>query len=83
MLRSFGQTVEFTVTNNTSSDLFSTPPTITSDGTLTYEAAPDANGTARITVVLKDDGGTDDGGVDTSEPREFTITVNAVNDYGP
>src|SRR6185369_9464144 len=38
-----------------------------------------ANGTATVSVSLKDDGGTANGGVDTTT-QTFNITVNAVND---
>jgi large repetitive protein len=31
-------------------------------------------------VVLQDNGGTANGGVDTSAPQQFTITVNPIND---
>ena len=47
---------------------------------LTYTAAPNATGTATITVALQDNGGTANGGVDTSAPQTFTITVTPVND---
>ena len=52
----------------------------TATGTLTYTPAANANGVATVTVRLKDDGGTANGGVDTSGPQTFTITVTAVND---
>ena len=38
------------------------------------------NGLATVTVILKDDGGTANGGSDTFTTQTFTITVNAVND---
>ncbi|PKK88828.1 MAG: hypothetical protein CVV64_17240 [Candidatus Wallbacteria bacterium HGW-Wallbacteria-1] len=53
---------------------------------LTFTPADNANGTATVTVVLKDNGGTTgadgqpNGGVDTTAAQTFTITVNAVND---
>lgn len=47
------------------------------EGTLFYTPAPNAFGTARVTVVLKDDGGTANGGQDTSAPQTFVITVTA------
>lgn len=77
-----GQTLTFVVTGNTNPDLFtaSGAPAIAADGILTYTAAANANGIATITVVLKDDGGTAIGGVDTTASQIFTITVNAVND---
>ena len=70
----------FQVTNNTNPGLFSQQPTVFTNGLLTYSPAFNANGTADITIVLKDTGGTANGGVDTSAPQTFTITVNAVND---
>lgn len=75
-----GQTLEFQVTGNTNTALFAAGPAISPTGILTYTSAPDANGTATITIVLKDNGGTANGGVDTSAPQTFTITVNAIND---
>jgi CSLREA domain-containing protein len=75
-----GQTLTFQVTNNTNAALFSSAPAISSTGTLTYTPAANANGSATITIVLKDNGGTANGGVDTSAPQTFTITVNSVND---
>jgi large repetitive protein len=74
------QTVAFHVTANTNATLFSAAPAIGSDGALTYTPAPDANGTATITIVAQDNGGTANGGVDTSAPQTFVITVTAVND---
>ena len=75
-----GQAVTFVVTGNTNPALFSTPPAVSTTGTLTYTPAANANGTATITLVLQDDGGTANGGVDTSAPQEFSITVTAVAD---
>lgn len=73
-------TFAFYVTVNTNPSLFSILPAVDSDGILTYTPAPDANGDATITMVLKDGGGTANGGVDTSVAKTFDITVNAVND---
>jgi CSLREA domain-containing protein len=75
-----GQTLTFQVTGNTNASLFSAGPAIAADGTLSYTPAPDANGSATITINLKDNGGTTNGGVDTSASQSFTITVNSVND---
>ncbi len=71
-----GQTLTFVVTNNTNAALFSSGPTISAGGTLTYTAAANASGSATISVVLMDNGG----GTDTSSPQTFTISVTAVND---
>ena len=73
------QTLEFVVTNNNNA-LFTTQPTIGADGTLTYTAAPNANGTATVSVRIRDNGGTAGGGVDTSSVQTFTITVTPLND---
>ena len=73
------QVVNF-VLSNSNSALFSAQPTLAPNGTLSYTPAPNANGTATITVVLKDNGGTDNGGVESSVAQSFTITIGAVND---
>ncbi len=62
-------------------DLFSEAPAIDSQtGVISFTPAENANGTAEVTVVLKDDDGTANGGVDTSVAHTFTITVTSVND---
>jgi hypothetical protein len=73
------QTVAFTVTNNNNA-LFSAQPAVSPSGTLTYTPAANANGSATVTVFLTDNGGTANGGDDTSPSQTFTITVGAVND---
>ncbi len=75
-----GQTVAFNVTGNTNTALFSAGPLVSPTGTLTYTPAANANGTASITLTLQDNGGTANGGVDTSAAQTFVITVTAVND---
>ncbi len=49
-------------------------------GTLTFKPTVHGTGVAHITVRLHDDGGTVDGGVDTSADQSFTIDVSGVND---
>ena len=73
------QSLFFTTTNNNPA-LFTDQPTITAAGTLGYTPAPNQNGVATVSVVLADNGGTANGGVDTSATQTFTITINAVND---
>ncbi|WP_020475649.1 cadherin domain-containing protein [Zavarzinella formosa] len=46
---------------------------------LNYTPLPDANGSTVITVTVKDDGTTDNGGVDTIQ-KTFTVNVTPVND---
>jgi hypothetical protein len=74
------QTLTFLITNNTNPGLFSTAPAVSPAGALTYTPAPNANGSATITLLLKDGGGTANGGQDTSAQQTFNINVTAVND---
>ena len=75
------QVLTFIITNNTNPALFGAGPAVdATSGDLTYTAASDANGNAVITLVLSDDGGTSNGGADTSAPETFSIIVNPVDD---
>ena len=74
-----GQSVNFLVSND-APGLFSAQPAISPDGTLTYTPATNAFGTATVSVQLRDDGGTADGGVDTSAVQTFSIAIRAEND---
>jgi len=73
-----GQTVNFIVTNNNNS-LFMVQPSISPTGTLTYTPAANVSGAAVVTVKLHDNGGTANGGVDTSAPQTFNVSINYVN----
>jgi hypothetical protein len=81
-----GQALTFHVTGNSDPSLFTVGPAIAADGTLTFDPAAGHTGTATISIDLSDDGGTANGGVDTSPTQTFTITVgpnhapNAAND---
>jgi hypothetical protein len=76
------QILEFQVISNSSPDLFSSvgQPAVTRngpqspEGTLTFTPSG-KRGSAAITVVLKDNGGTANGGADTSAPHSFTIRI--------
>ena len=73
------QTVSFLI--STSNDaFFSALPVVAADGTLTYTVANNTSGSVTITVTAMDNGGVLIGGVDTSAPQTFTITVTNVND---
>ena len=76
------QVLQFVVVGNSSPDLFSSggQPAVTRNdaqsdrGTLTF--TPSGNsGSATITVVLMDNGGTANGGADTSDSHSFTIKI--------
>ena len=75
------QTLWFEITGNTNPDLFTAGPTLdAATGNLSFTAADNSHGAATITLRLRDDGGTDNGGSDTSVETAFTITVVPVND---
>jgi len=61
--------------SNTNNSLFSAQPAVSANGTLTYTPATGAIGNATVTVTLKDNGGTANGGIDTSAAQTFKITV--------
>lgn len=73
------QPVRFEVTNKDST-LFAVQPSIDAAGTLTFQPAQGAFGITTVTVLAYDDGGTDEGGEDTSEAIDFLITLHQVND---
>jgi len=77
-----GQALSITATSNNPTLIPNLTVTYVSPqatGTLTFTPALDHYGSASLTVTLKDDGGTANGGVDTIT-RSFTVTVNLVND---
>jgi large repetitive protein len=73
------QAVGFTVTTD-NPGLFASPPSVAPNGTLTFAPAANAYGSATVSVVARDDGGTAAGGVDSSGTATFTIAIQAVND---
>ncbi len=74
-----GQTLSFEVTNNNNS-LFSVQPVVNADGSLRFTPAPNAYGSAIVSVLIKDNGGTANGGVDSSAVQTFAIEIARVND---
>jgi hypothetical protein len=64
----------FLVSNN-NNGLFATQPMINRAGDLTFAFAPGQTGTATVTVILMDNGGTANGGADRTLPQTFTITA--------
>jgi len=71
-----GQTLTFDATiAPADAAFFTTVPSISSDGTLSYTPSG-LTGSVTVTVRLSDDGGTANGGSDTSAPQTFTITLN-------
>ena len=56
--------------------LFSVPPAVNTDGTLSYTPAIAAFGTSTFNVAVQDNAGMDHDGFDTSASQTFTITVD-------
>ncbi len=73
------QVVTFVVENDNSA-LFVQQPAITADGILSFSSAEHAFGIANVTIRLRDDGGTDNGGRDASDAIVFRIEVLPQND---
>ena len=73
------QILTFNVSNDNNA-LFSSQPSITAGGTLSYTPAANANGLATVTVTLSDNGSGVPPNVNTSAPQVFTITIAPVND---
>lgn len=71
-----GQILSFTVVNDHHA-LFAVQPFLDATGLLSYTPAAGGSGSAEVTVTLKDNGGTDNGGKDSSLPVTFSITVEA------
>ena len=74
-----GQSVTFSASNDATA-LFAAQPEVQPNGTLGFTTAADASGSATVTVRAVDDGGTANGGNDTSPSQTFAIAVTALND---
>ena len=72
------QNLSFSVTTPNTS-LFSVQPSLNNQGTLTFQPALNTSGVATLTVTLFDDGGTANGGDNTSASQTFTITISNSN----
>ena len=73
------QALTFNVSNDNTA-LFSAQPAIDeATGDLTYTPAANTTGTATVSVSLADDGGTTNGGDDTSATQTFDIMVRPPN----
>jgi large repetitive protein len=69
------QSLTFTLVND-NPEFFTVEPAISPEGTLTFSALPSVSGIVTVTAILRDNGGTEHGGVDTSAPVTFEIVVN-------
>ncbi len=68
------QALNFIVSNNNNA-LFSVQPAIAANGALTFTPAGNAIGSAIVSVQLRDNGGTANGGVDTTAVVTFNINI--------
>ena len=75
-----GQALHFVLDELSDPALFAVAPSLGPDGVLRFTPAPQASGTATVRARLVDDGGTADGGHDTSDPVMLRINVSAVDD---
>ena len=69
------QTVSFEILSNSNPQLFSSQPTVSSTGQLSFESAAKATGTAQIELRIVDNGGTVNGGDDSGERHTINIHV--------
>ena len=75
-----GQTLTFNIISNSNEALFASGPTIDpATGALDFTLNEEINGEATISITLSDDGGTANGGFNTSTTKTFTINVAATN----
>ncbi len=84
-----GQMLEFTVTPTSDPDGVVSAISVSSDGVLEYTLSGN-QGLARFDVLLMDDGGTEDGGVDQSDTVELIVSnqngvelVSSIDDGRP
>src|SRR5205085_11416318 len=73
------QTLHFNVLTNSNPNIFSTAPAFAVNGTngsLSFTPTPNNSGQVVVTFNLQDNGGTANGGQDTSAPQTLTINVN-------
>lgn len=74
------QALDFIVSND-NNGLFTVQPSISAAGVLSFTPVANASGSAQVTVQLHDNGGTANGGSDTSTPAvTFTLAVSPVDD---
>ncbi|MEM1180555.1 MAG: cadherin-like domain-containing protein [Acidobacteriota bacterium] len=74
-LDELAQHLRFAVLDITHPSLFLRLPRLDGRGSLRFTLRDGAAGTSTVTVVLRDDGGLEDGGRDTSHARTFLIEV--------
>ena len=76
------QSLDSWIVSTANPALFSAQPALSTALTarLTFTPAANAHGSTTVSIRAKDDGGTDDGGIDTSDAIQLTIEITSVND---
>lgn len=72
------QVVKYILSNNNPT-LFAVQPTVDSTGTLRFRPATNRFGLATVSIIGRDNGGTDAGGIDSSARTTFVIRIDSVN----
>ncbi|NTD97538.1 tandem-95 repeat protein [Agrobacterium tumefaciens] len=71
------QVVDF-ITSNDNNALFSVQPAVSPNGSLTFTPSGNFAGRATVSMVIHDNGGTENGGIDQSLAQTFIIEVKPV-----
>ena len=76
------QSLDTWIVSTANPALFSAQPALTNALTarLTFTPAANAHGSTTVSIRAKDDGGTANGGIDTSDAIQLTIEITSVND---
>ena len=74
------QNLSFIILGQAGNVSFDRNPAINSSGYLSFIVSPHSNGISTVSFLLADDGGTNNGGKNASEPAKFTLVVNPVNE---
>ncbi|MGB1454418.1 MAG: hypothetical protein ACPG7A_03040, partial [Flavobacteriaceae bacterium] len=70
------QNVSFIISYNSNPSIFDVQPQISATGTLTFTLKDNRSGNVQLLVRLEDDGGTANGGDNSSNPQNIYIYVN-------
>ncbi|MCF6318762.1 MAG: Ig-like domain-containing protein, partial [Proteobacteria bacterium] len=74
------QQLNFKINTNSNPSLFNTQPQLDATGQLTFSTFSNTTGTTTLNINLLDDGGTINGGIDTSDNYDLNITITPIND---
>ncbi|QTA78941.1 Immunoglobulin-like fold-containing protein [Desulfonema limicola] len=75
----YAQVPSYIMQNLSNPGLFTQLPYVENNGDLTYAPASDVSGTCSFDIMVMDNGGTANGGIDFSPVQTFSIIVDSVN----